>query len=470
MLFNSYVFWVFFVIVAALYFSLRHRAQNHMLLIASYVFYGWWDWRFLSLIAFCTLVNFVAAWWIHRQKERWRHYLGLAISCGISLGLLGVFKYYNFFSESLAELCLAVGLPIPLPLVHIALPVGISFFTFQAMSYTIDVHRGRTTPTGSFLDFALYVSFFPQLVAGPIERSDRLLPQVLDAERTRHVDFRVGLYHVLMGLFKKVVIADNLAAVANTIFDTPTAELTGTEALIGVYAFAFQIYGDFSGYSSIAQGVAKWLGFDLMDNFRMPYFARTPSEFWRRWHISLSTWLRDYLYIGLGGNRHGERKTYRNLMITMILGGLWHGAAWTFVAWGVFHGLILCLYRPFENRYPGSWRGRPILSLLMGVFMFHLVCISWLLFRASTFEQAWNMFILMLTQQQVTSFAVSGLAMILFFAGPLMVYEYWVYRHDHLLRLLDSPWYLRALFYTYLVLMMFFFLPPQANAFIYFRF
>ena len=469
MLFNSYVFWVFLAVVLGLHALLRHRQQNRMLLVASYVFYGWWDWRFLSLIVISTLVDYTASLGIARTESIRRRKALLTLSVVANLGMLGVFKYYDFFIFQLNELFTSIGLNAPLPLLNVILPVGISFYTFQTMSYTIDVYRGHTTPTDRFWDFALYVCFFPQLVAGPIERSGRLLPQVLHERPRGGNNFRDGLYFVVLGLFKKIVIADNLAPVVNTIFNNDMSQVSGTECLVAVYAFAFQIYGDFSGYSNIAQGVARWMGFDLMHNFRMPYFAESPSDFWSRWHISLSTWLRDYLYIPLGGNRGGTLFTYRNLMLTMLLGGLWHGANWTFLAWGAFHGLILCAYRPFRggrDAPPTRW----LLRLIKIVIMFHLVCFSWLLFRAETITQALDMGRLMVTDFCVTPMAVAGLGMILFFVGPLIAFEIWLHRADDLMKLTKVHWSWRSLVYSYCVLMMIFFPPPVANVFIYFRF
>ena len=469
MLFNSYVFWVFLAIVLLAYALLRHRAQNRMLLVASYIFYGWWDWRFLTLIVISTVIDYFVALGIERNNAPRRRKILLSLSVGANLGLLGIFKYYDFFVSEFNDLLISLGLTTHLPLLHVILPVGISFYTFQTMSYTIDVYRHQTKPTTRFLDFALYVCFFPQLVAGPIERSGQLLPQVLNHRPVGGDNFRNGLYLVVLGMFKKVVIADNLAAVVNTIFNNDIAEISGLECLVGVYAFAFQIYGDFSGYSCIAQGVAKWMGFDLMHNFRMPYFAESPSDFWRRWHISLSTWLRDYLYIPLGGNRGATWFTYRNLMITMLLGGLWHGANWTFVAWGGFHGILLCAYRPFERKKDGPKQALP-LRLIKIFIMFHLVCFSWLLFRAETMAQAWEMCRLLVTDFRVTPFAIAGLGLILFYTGPLIVFELWLHRTGDLMKLTKVAWYWRSIVYSYCVLMMIFFPPAVANAFIYFRF
>ena len=358
MLFNSWEFWVFFFTVLPLYWLLPFRAQNWLLLIVSYIFYGWWDWRFLGLIAFSTVMDYALGWIVAEAPTPESKKRYVYISVIVNLLLLGIFKYYGFFSQELATFLTGIGIPVSLPVLNLILPVGISFYTFQSMSYVLDISRGITKPAKRFWDFALYVCFFPHLVAGPIMRSGNLdentkgrglLTQVMSKRNYRSGDFAEGLYHIIIGLFKKVVIGDNLASLANAIFQANPSTLTGLECLVGVYAFAFQIYADFSGYSSIAQGVAKWMGFDLMTNFRMPYLAVSPSDFWRRWHISLSTWLRDYVYVSLGGNRRGRWLTYRNLMLTMVLGGIWHGANWTFIAWGVYHGALLCGYRALSG-------------------------------------------------------------------------------------------------------------------------
>lgn len=293
MLFNSFTFWIFFLAVFLLYQRLDHKWQNRMLLVASYVFYGTWDWRFLSLIWLSTAIDYVVGLKLgadsrvetsQRARKGW-----LALSVCANLGLLGFFKYYGFFTYEMASLLAWLGIPVALPSLNIVLPVGISFYTFQTMSYTIDVYRRQIKPTRDLEAFALYVAFFPQLVAGPIERSTHLMPQVLSPRHSQPGDFAEGLYLVTIGLFKKVVIADNMAEIVNGVFQSPLSELSRLDCLVGVYAFAFQIYGDFSGYSAIARGVARWLGFDIMVNFNLPYFAQSPREFWHRWHISLST-------------------------------------------------------------------------------------------------------------------------------------------------------------------------------------
>ncbi len=480
MLFNSYIFWVFFAVVFTLCMLTRRslRWQNTVLLVASYIFYGAWDWRFLFLLFFSTVVDFTVARALDGTSDPRRRKLLLITSMCISLGILGFFKYFGFFAESLVGLLGALGINASLPVLNIVLPVGISFYTFQTMSYTIDVYKRELPATKNFFDFALFVSFFPQLVAGPIERATALLPQVLKKRQQQPGAFTEGFYLVLLGLFKKIVIADNMAPIVNSIFSRELSSLSGLEVLLGIYAFAFQIYGDFAGYTDIARGVAKWLGFDLMLNFRMPYFAVSPSDFWNRWHISLSSWLRDYLYIPLGGNRHGAAKTYRNLMLTMVLGGLWHGAAWTFVAWGFFHGLILCLYRPFETRLRAKrttvtpLRSGPIVpGHILSVFiMFQLTCIGWLFFRADSIGQVWGMVQRMFSGFALTPFAIGSASMIAFYVLPLLIFEFWLERKGDLLALLKTRWWVRGLVYGYVILMLWFFPALGQYEFIYFQF
>ncbi len=475
MLFNSYIFWFFFVAVYSLYRVLEHRWQNYLLLVASYLFYGLWDWRFLSLLFASTTIDYFVAISLEQARSEQSRKRIMLLSILVNLGILGTFKYFGFFVSEFDALMQSLGISVSLPVLNIILPVGISFYTFQSMSYTIDVYRKELRATHNFLDFMLFVSFFPQLVAGPIERASKLLPQVLQPRVHRQGDFAEGLYLVLMGLFKKIVIADNLAPITNAIFSRDVATLTGAEVLIGVYAFAFQIYGDFAGYTDVARGTAKWLGFDLILNFRMPYFAVSPSDFWQRWHISLSSWLRDYLYIPLGGNRGSALFTYRNLMLTMLLGGLWHGAAWTFIIWGFIHGLILCLYRPFEKSLKMARTATLVYSgvtirLLQMVVMFHLVCLGWLFFRAETVGQAFGMLGQVFTNFHLTPFASSALALLLFYVLPLLLFEAWLERSGDLLRVLKVHWLLRAAFYGYLVVMLWFFPSPTQYEFVYFQF
>ena len=389
MFFNSWQFVAFIIPTLCMYYMLPHRGQNRLLLACSYLFYGAWDWRFLSLIWISTLVDYFIAHKMAKEDREGRRKALLVVSLAVNLGFLGFFKYFNFFSDSLSVLLTGIGLPPSPFILDVVLPVGISFYTFQTLSYTIDVYRGKLTPCRNILDFALFVAFFPQLVAGPIERASSLLPQLLKRRTVQRDMVLSGLWLILWGYFKKVVIADNLAHYVDQVYGGG-APLNALTVTLATYAFAYQIYCDFSGYSNIARGLSKLMGIELMKNFDIPYIASTPSEFWRRWHISLSTWLRDYLYIPLGGNRGTGLLTYRNLMLTMVLGGLWHGAAWNFVLWGFFHGLILIVYRRLKIRGPKSteisWRA---VSKRWGaiLFMFHLTCVGWFLFRVESLAQ-----------------------------------------------------------------------------------
>ena len=470
MLFNSFTFWVFFAIVLALYRMLGHTGQNRMLLAASWFFYGYWDWRFLLLMILSTTIDYFAAKAIERTEAASQRRFFLSLSICSNLGILAIFKYSGFFMRELNAALLGLGLHNPLPVLQVVLPIGISFYTFQSIAYTVDVYRRSVPAMRHYLDFALFVAFFPQLVAGPIQRASSLMPQILSPRLQRRENFREGLFLIVSGLVRKVVIADNLATLANAIFTANPYSLTGPECLAGIYAFAFQIYCDFCGYSQMAQGIARWMGFDLMTNFRMPYFAASPSEFWQRWHISLSTWLRDYLYIPLGGNRGGAGNTYRNLMVTMVLGGLWHGANWTFIAWGAFHGLLLCAYRAIGGRRSAPSPDRPWLHAAKVVLMFHFVCLSWLLFRAQSMAQVFGMLHQIGFDWRVTPFAVSLLATVAFYTLPLLAFEYLSERKHDLLWLAQRPATAQALGYAYCVSMLIFFPPEVAHEFIYFQF
>jgi len=396
MLFPTTVFAVFFLVVFLGNWVLRryHVAWLWFLLVASYVFYGWWDWRFLILIAGSSVMNHVLAIAIHRHTARQVHRVLLGLALCFNLGLLGFFKYYGFFVESAYSLCGHFGVVPTLPLLEIILPVGISFFTFQALSYVIDVYRNDIPPAPSLLSFAVYLAFFPQLVAGPIVRAATFLPQLGQTPDARPLETgRAGLL-ILGGLFKKIVLANTLATyLADPVFAFPEA-YGALDTLLGVYGYALQIYCDFSAYSDIAIGVALLLGFRFPDNFCAPYFALSFRDFWHRWHISLSTWLRDYLYIPMGGSRRGRVRTSCNLIVTFLLGGLWHGANWRFVVWGALHGLYLSLERLWAWCVPATFRNsraRYILRPLAWIVVFHGVCLSWFFFRADTFADAWLM-------------------------------------------------------------------------------
>ena len=387
MFFNSFEYLLFLPTVLAVYWLVSHRNQNILLLAASYFFYGCWDWRFLSLIIISTVVDFWAGRFIHAANAKGDtgfKRLGLLASVATNLSILGFFKYWDFFITEAYSLLESAGLSVSAPLLEVVLPVGISFYTFQTMSYTIDIYREKLEPTDRLLDFALFVAFFPQLVAGPIERARNLLPQISSERRFSFDQFSEGLWLILFGLIRKVVIADTAAGMVDMVFAGP-ADFGSADLALALALYSLQIYGDFSGYSNIARGSARLLGFDLMRNFNHPYFAASITEFWRRWHISLSTWLRDYLYIPLGGNRKGPRRTYVNLMTTMLLGGLWHGASWNFVVWGGLHGFYLAVDRFLTgNSRAKATSQRPVLSDLLKRFsVFLLVTFTWLFFRST---------------------------------------------------------------------------------------
>jgi alginate O-acetyltransferase complex protein AlgI len=390
MVFTSLEFALFFVVVYAAYRVLPHRGQNWLLLGASYYFYGSWDWRFLSLLIGSTIVDFFVARYLAREEAPSRRKRALILSLVFNLGMLGFFKYFEFFEDSLVRLGRTVGWEFDPFTLDILLPIGISFYTFMTISYVIDVYRREIAPTRSLLDFAVFVAYFPHLVAGPILRASLLLPQI---ERPRTItteQIASGLWLIGWGCFQKMFVADNLAPLVDTVFG-PSATPTGADVLVASWAFAFQIYGDFAGYSNIARGTSRLMGIELNVNFLFPYFVVSPQAFWRNWHISLSTWLRDYLYIPLGGNRGNSWNTNRNLMITMALGGLWHGAAWTFVIWGLYQGAVLVVARAIQ-RWAGRAgvaipRGLTAARVLLALLMFQVTCYGWLIFRAQSVDQ-----------------------------------------------------------------------------------
>ncbi len=379
MLFNSPEFLLFYPTVFIVYWLIPNKSiklQNILLLVSSYFFYAWWDWRFLSLIAFSTIVDYILGLAIADSEGKKRFYLFLSICT--NLGLLTVFKYFNFFIDSWIRAWAVFGYEISQSTLSIILPVGISFYTFQTMSYSIDIYRKEIKPTKDFIAFATFVSMFPQLVAGPIERASNLIPQIINKRIWSHKKFKEGLLQIAVGFFRKVVVADNIGALIDDVYNMPEL-FDSSNILMAVVLYSFQIYYDFSGYSDIAIGTAKLLGFEFKQNFNLPYFSSSITEFWRRWHISLSTWLRDYLYIPLGGNRKGTVKQYRNLFVTMFLGGLWHGSSWNFVIWGSIHGLLLAFEKK-TNWIPKTYK------FLNNMCVFCIVSLIWIFFRAINFN------------------------------------------------------------------------------------
>ncbi len=437
MSFASLAFLIFYPIVLTLYHLLAHRRrlQNALLLAASFFFYGWWDWRYLGLLVFTSGIDFLSARAIE-DHPRWRR-AALATSLSVNLGTLFAFKYFDFFASTLNDLLHALGVTGGLGQLHVLLPIGISFYTFQSMAYTIDVYRGQVRAERDPLDYFAFISFFPQLVAGPIERAPHILPQFKRARHVSAADIRQGLWLIVWGLFLKMAVADSAGPIADAAFRIDQAH--GWSVVLGTLAFGLQIFGDFCGYSYIAKGVAALLGFELVWNFRQPYWSQSVQEFWQRWHISLSTWLRDYLYIPLGGNRHGSVRTYINLLLTMTLGGLWHGAAWNYLFWGLLHGVALGVHRAYDAVVP---RDRRLPAPLAWALTMLVVFTGWFLFRA----RSWSMIVNMLTAlgnptwgpgHTLTLRALAVLAL------PVALVEY-VQRRRGLFALADAHWAVRA--------------------------
>jgi alginate O-acetyltransferase complex protein AlgI len=400
--FNSAEFALFLAITYLLYRVLPFRWQNRMLLVASYIFYGWLDIRLVLLIIVSTAIVFVCGLGIAAgqanpfapsntlpENETYRKRF-LWIGIGANLAILGFFKYFNFFVNSIAAVLGTVGLKVELLHLNLVLIAGVSFYTFKAIGYLVDVYKRKVEATRNPLHCALFLGFFPPLLAGPIDRASSLLPQIANPRSLTGEQTVEGIFLFLFGLFKKVAIADGVASSVNAVYGTSGA-ISWLDVILATFLYAIQIYCDFSGYSDMAIGISKLFGFNLIINFNLPYFSQNPSEFWQRWHISLSTWLRDYLYIPLGGNRQGEFATYRNLMVTMVLGGLWHGAAWNFVLWGCYQGLLLCVFRAFGPKQGNQPAVSRALSLPWGlpttILFFAITCYGWLLFRATSLDQ-----------------------------------------------------------------------------------
>ena len=475
MLFNSLAFLIFLPIVYALYWLAGRRsvwAQNLVIIVASFVFYAWWDWRFFGLILFCCVFNYgmaLALPVLNAARARRAALIGTII---VNFGLLGFFKYFNFFADSFATVCTALGFPVDHLTLQIILPVGISFHTFQTMSYTIDVYRGRLKPTRDFGAMLAYVCYFPQLLAGPIERATNLLPQFHQPRRFEYGAAVDGMRQMLWGFFKKVVVADTCASSVNVIFAS-YADQPASVLLLGAVYFAFQIYGDFSGYSDIAIGCSRLFGINLMRNFAYPYFSRDIAEFWRRWHISLTTWFRDYLYYPLGGSRAGLAKSIRNTMIVFLASGLWHGANWTFVVWGGVNAIyFLPLLLTGRNRHHldavagqrllPSWR-----DLLQMGSTFVLVLVSWVFFRAESVGKAcdylWRLMDVSILQLPSTH--RNPLPAV----AALLVVE-WIQRHkQHGLESPRCPSWIRWVIYWFLAMLCLACFRP-ASEFIYFQF
>ena len=477
MLFNSLEYAVFLPVVFLLYwfvFGRNLKLQNLFVVAASYVFYGWWDWRFLFLIAFTSLCSYVSGLLIDRfREEPGKAKTVNVLNIVVNLLILGVFKYYDFFVTSFADVFLGgktEGL-----LLHVILPVGISFYTFQALSYSIDVYRGKIGPTKDVIQFFAYVSFFPQLVAGPIERATNLLPQFAKPRTFAYETGVDGMRQILWGLFKKMVIAGNCAVYVDQVFSTYQSQ-AGSTLFLAAVLFAFQIYGDFSGYSDIAIGTSKLFGIKLMRNFNVPYFSRDIAEFWRRWHISLTTWFRDYVYIPMGGSRCSKAKIVRNTFVIFLLSGFWHGANWTFLAWGTYHALLFLplilsgknrKYRDVvaQGRVLPTWKecGQMLLTFVLVVF-------GWIIFRAENIGQAWSICKRVLSPSILSTPDISGITGFSIAICMMLVVE-WIQRgKPHSLDLGRIPWWpVRAMVY-FSIFFLILALGGHSENFIYFQF
>ena len=476
MLFNTVDFAIFLPVVFLLYwfvFKTNIKTQNLFLIVVSYFFYACWDWRFLVLIIFSSIVDFLVGNKLYKAKRKKQRKLLLSISIISNLGILGFFKYFNFFIDSFKEVFILFGSSLESSTLNIILPVGISFYTFQTLSYTIDIYRKKINPTRNALAFFAFVSFFPQLVAGPIERASNLLPQfVKDREFNYHKSI-LGIKLIIIGLFKKMVIADNCARIVDEVFKY-YPEHSGSTLFFGAFFFAFQIYGDFSGYSDIAIGSAKLFGFDLMKNFNMPYLSRNLGEFWRRWHISLSTWFRDYVYIPLGGNKGSKLKVTRNILFVFMVSGLWHGANWTFIIWGLIHALcFLPLILTGRNRKfldeVDANRMFPSFKTIYQIgITFSVVTLAWVFFRAETLYDAIHYLGGIFNKSLFGTPQVSR-GLILFLL-VYMVIEWFQRDKEHILEISfikSKP--VRILIY-YVVVFIVFYFAGDTQTFIYFQF
>lgn len=483
MLFNSIDFAIFLPIVFILYWfvtSKNLKLQNSLIIASSYLFYGWWDWKFLSLILFSTIIDYSVGIGLSESKRTSKRKLLLWVSIIVNLGLLGFFKYYNFFLENFITAFSFLGTEIHSSSLNIILPVGISFYTFQTLSYTIDVYRGKMEPTKDFISFSAFVCFFPQLVAGPIERATHLLPQFYNKREFNYSKAVDGVRQILWGLFKKVVIADSCADYANLIFNN-SADYSGSTLVLGALFFTFQIYGDFSGYSDIAIGTSRLFGFDLMQNFRFPYFSRNIAEFWRKWHISLSTWFRDYLYIPLGGSKGSLISKVRNIFLIFIVSGFWHGANWTYIIWGILNALYilpLIIFNKNRTHLNTIAEGKIFPSFkdaLKITSTFFLTVFAWIFFRAETVNHALGfiseIFSESLFQLPSTKGILSNSHITLLIIFIFMIIEWFGRNSKYAIENFGLNWpkFARWVFYLILALSIFL-LSGSKQTFIYFQF
>tara|TARA_B110000459_G_C16614775_1_gene498207 strand:- start:243 stop:1652 length:1410 start_codon:yes stop_codon:yes gene_type:complete len=469
MLFQSFDFLVFFPLVFALFWAINKwnvLTRNIFLLAASYFFYGYWDYRFLALILSSSLVDFTIGILLHKTTKASARKGLLAFSVIFNIGLLGYCKYLNFFIENFVSALSSVGIEQDISTLQIILPVGISFYTFQTLSYTIDVYRKNIEPERNLVTFLTFVSFFPQLVAGPIERASNLLGQFRRKSEFTYSTGTEALRQILYGLIKKVIIADNCAIYANQAFANHD-DLSSPYLILGTVFFAFQIYGDFSGYSDIARGVAKLLGFELMKNFNFPYFSKSIGEFWHRWHISLSTWFRDYIYIPLGGSRGSRWKTIRNIFIIFLVSGFWHGANWTFIIWGAVHAILFIPSIFFKKPADKSASGFRYIDIVKMLYTFSLVCLTWIFFRADSMQHALSYLsgIFSIETFQYNGFYFKFLPVLTVF----ILWEWFNRNSEYGWKLLPKSKVVRWFVYLFLICLILFFRQDD-NAFIYFQF
>jgi alginate O-acetyltransferase complex protein AlgI len=477
MVFNSLQFAALFVPVYLAYLFSNHRAQNLILLIASYIFYGAWDYRFVSILLISSLIDYYCGIKIFEAPNQKQKKIYLTISIISNLGILGFFKYFNFFAENLAELLNLFGFSTHLGTLQILLPIGISFYTFQALSYSIDVYRGELKPTKDLAAFLLFVSFFPQLVAGPIERAKNLLPQILSPRKVNLNQFYQGSYLIFWGLFEKMFVADNLGVLVGRVFNgegAVTGNYNGVTVALASYGFILQLLFDFDGYSNIARGLANLMGFELMVNFNCPYFVTNPIDFWRRWHISLTTWFRDYLYFTLGGNRRGQLRTVINLFAVMGLMGLWHGASWTFVNFGFYNALVIVVYLLISKtvskiQFDSAFL-KAVWYIVRVIFWFQVCAVGGLLFRATDMNQVWQMFTSLPDLNFDTKEVITIAPRLIFFTAIPFIVQIFQFRKDDLLIVLKWPFLCRTIFYAICLHLLLVFGVNGAKTYIYFQF
>jgi alginate O-acetyltransferase complex protein AlgI len=476
MLFNSFIFFIFLAIVLPVYYLVSKKYRNYILLFSSYVFYGYWDYRFTALLAISTIVDFFVGKQLFNTNNEKLRKKYLLLSVFVNLSILGFFKYFGFFVESFSPIAAIFGGNLDYLHLNIILPVGISFYTFQTMSYTIDIYRKKLKPTNNFIDFAVFVSFFPQLVAGPIERAKNLLPQIALKPYPKREQIEKGIVLIVTGLFKKVMIGDTTGRIVDHVFGQPEL-YKSPELLAALVLFSIQIYADFSGYSSIARGTAKLLGIELMKNFEQPYLSSNITEFWRRWHISLSSWLKDYLYISLGGNRKGKNRIYINLMVTMLLGGLWHGASWNFVIWGALHGIYLTIHKMIlrgdKPQVNYSYNGLYGFGkyMIKGFVTFSLVLFAWLFFRATDSETIITFINKMVFWEsgELTYRFLKITSTFIFVILVFDFFEYFTKRHTFLLLITKRPISIGILCSLFLITLLYMF-QTEPLPFVYFQF